>query len=265
MDRTIVQATDTLTTLDGTVPTSTSASIASTQAIEKLCEILLPTLHQGTMNPLATDTPSPRVLHPRLPTTPESRVPPPGPSPRVTHTNAQNIALPPTRRSTWMPTTSHDPTAPSNIHILQPIHQQHTQNSNPFAILEVYTPDDDNNSIADDITIQARNQTNGATLSPSFQRVSKPTRRINTQTNVTNPHTHTCTIHNLRPTTTPTLLPQPRVLQSSLLQTNANPTGIKSQQALQSKMLPTMPTPPTDQQPYPHCSPTKDDQRNNAI
>jgi hypothetical protein len=61
--RRILQTMDTLTALGGTVPTCTSASIARTQAIQKLCEILLPTLHQGTTNPLATDTPSPRVLY----------------------------------------------------------------------------------------------------------------------------------------------------------------------------------------------------------
>ncbi len=63
-ERTIQQATDILTALGSTVPTATSASIACTQAIQKLREILLPTLHQGTTNPLATEMPSPRVLHP---------------------------------------------------------------------------------------------------------------------------------------------------------------------------------------------------------
>jgi hypothetical protein len=63
-EQTILQATDTLTALGGTVPISTSGPVARTQAIQKLHEILLSTLHQGTTNTLATDTPSPRVLFP---------------------------------------------------------------------------------------------------------------------------------------------------------------------------------------------------------
>jgi hypothetical protein len=112
-----------------------------------------------------------------------------------------------------MPTTSHDPTTPSNIHLLQPIHQQHTQSNKPFVILEDYAPDDKNDSIADNITIQASNQNNGATLSPFLKQVSEPIRCTDTQIILTNPHASTT--HNLWPTMTPTLLPQPRVLQSS--------------------------------------------------
>jgi hypothetical protein len=129
-----------------------------------------------------------------------------------------------------MPTTSHDPTGLSNIRLLQPIHLQHTQSNNPFAILEDYAPDNDDNSIAENITIQASNQSNGVTLTPSLQQVSKPTRHINTQTIVTNPHISTA--HDFRPTTTPTLLPQPQVQKSSQQQPNANPTMIEPQRLL---------------------------------
>ena len=72
---TIIQATDTLTALGGTVPSSTSESIARTQAIQQLCSILLPTLQHNAPPPPTTGTPSPRVLLPRLLATPETRVP----------------------------------------------------------------------------------------------------------------------------------------------------------------------------------------------
>jgi hypothetical protein len=41
-----------------------SATDSILQAIQKLSEILLSTLHQGTTNPITTETPSPRVLRP---------------------------------------------------------------------------------------------------------------------------------------------------------------------------------------------------------
>ncbi len=66
-EHTILEAMLTLTAPGGTVPTSTCASVARMQAIQKLCDILLPILHQSTSNPIATDMPSPRVLHPQLP------------------------------------------------------------------------------------------------------------------------------------------------------------------------------------------------------
>ncbi len=91
-ERTTLEAMDTLTALGGTVPTSTKASMAQTQAIQNLCDILLPVLHQGTSNPIATDTSSPRVLRPRLLASPAPRVPTLGPSPRVMHTSARSIA-----------------------------------------------------------------------------------------------------------------------------------------------------------------------------
>ncbi len=98
-ERTILEATDTLTALGGTVPTFTSASVAQMQAIQKLCYILLPILHQGTSNPITTDMPEPKVLHPQSPTTPEprARVPMLVPSPRVMHASAHSIA-PPTNK-----------------------------------------------------------------------------------------------------------------------------------------------------------------------
>jgi hypothetical protein len=111
----IIEATDTLTALNGTVPTSTKASVALMQAIQNLHDILIPVLHQGTSNPIATDTPSPRVQRPRSPATPEPRVPTLGPSPRVMLASAHSIALSPTSTSTQTPTTLHDPKAPANI------------------------------------------------------------------------------------------------------------------------------------------------------
>jgi hypothetical protein len=51
----------------------------------------------------------------------------------------------------------------------------------PFALLENYAPDNNGNSIADNITIQAKNQTNGTTLSPFLQQVHHPTRCTDTQ------------------------------------------------------------------------------------
>jgi hypothetical protein len=67
-ERTILEALDTLT--GGTVPTPTSASMTQRQAIQKLRDILYPIFHQGTLNSVPTDMPSPRVLRPGSPTTP---------------------------------------------------------------------------------------------------------------------------------------------------------------------------------------------------
>ncbi len=66
---------------------------------------------------------------------------------------------PTTSTPTRMPTTLHDPTAPASTQLLQPVHQQHTQSNNPFAILEDNAQDDNNDSIADNITVQANNRT----------------------------------------------------------------------------------------------------------
>ncbi len=143
-----------------------------------------------------------------------------------------------------MPTTLHDPTTPSNIRLLQPIHQQHTWSNNLFVILEDYAPCDDNDSIADNITIQASNQNNGATLSPFLKQVGEPTRCTDTQIILTNPHAST--VHNIWPTMSPTLLSQPLVLQPSHQQPFANPTIIEHQQTLWSAMPATTPTTPKD-------------------
>ena len=70
-EQTIIQATDTLTALDRTVPSSTSEYIVQAKAIQKLQNILMPTLLQNVSLPPTTGTQSPRVLHPRLPATPE--------------------------------------------------------------------------------------------------------------------------------------------------------------------------------------------------
>jgi hypothetical protein len=146
------------------------------------------------------------------------------------HASASNIAPPTICITSQMPTTSNDPTAPSNIRLLQPIHQYCTQSNNLFAILEDYAPDDNNKGITDNITIQASNQRSGTTLSLFLQEVIETPRRIESQPALTNPNAST--IHNLWPTVTPTLLPQPRVLRSSHQQPTANPTIIPPQQIL---------------------------------
>jgi hypothetical protein len=87
-----------------------------------------------------------------------------------------------------MPIILHDPTVPSNIHLLQPVYQGHTQNNNLLAILEDDVPDDNNDNIADDLTIQAANCTNGTTLSTSLQQVCQPARCNNTPMVLTNPN-----------------------------------------------------------------------------
>jgi hypothetical protein len=126
-----------------------------------------------------------------------------------------------------MPTTLHDPTAPSNYPLLQPVNQCHTQSNNLFAILEDNTPDKDNNNIADNLTVYANNRTNGANLSTSLQQVRPLARRKNTPTVLINPHASL--VHDLWPTTTPTLIPQPRLLQSRNQQPIANPVITKPQ------------------------------------
>jgi hypothetical protein len=171
-ERTIIQAADSLTAIGGTVPSSTSESIAQSQAIQQLHNILLPTL-----KPPTTKTPSPRVLRPRLPTTPEPRVQTTIPSPRVLRAVARNNPLPPMHNPTRTPTTSNDPTALANIRLMRPVHQRHTRSNNPFAILEDSIPDDENEDIADDITIQASNQHGGAPFSPVIKQILKLPRK----------------------------------------------------------------------------------------
>jgi hypothetical protein len=68
-----------------------------------------------------------------------------------------------------MPTTLHDPKAPASIQLLQPVHQQHTRSNNLFATLEDNALDNDDNSIANNITVQANKRTNGAMLGTSLQ------------------------------------------------------------------------------------------------
>jgi len=64
-EQTIIQATDTLTALGGTVPSTTSESIARSHAIQQLRNILLPSLQENRPAPPSTVTPSsPRVLRP---------------------------------------------------------------------------------------------------------------------------------------------------------------------------------------------------------
>jgi len=131
---TILQATDTLTALGKNVPSSTSEFIAQSKTIQKLHEIIM-SIHQVT-----TQNPSPSVM-------------------RV---STHNITPPPTYNPTRTPSTSKDLTVPSNVSLLQPIHQRQTE---AYWKLEDYTPDDKDKDIADVITIQASNQHSNATLS----------------------------------------------------------------------------------------------------
>jgi hypothetical protein len=261
----ILKATDTLTALGSTVLTFTSASVACTQAIQKLCNIFLPILNLGTSNPIATDMPSLRVLCPQSPPMPEPRVPTLGLSPRVVYANARTIAPPTTCTTTQTLTTLHDPTAPSNIWILQPVHQWHTRTNNPFAILEDDTPDDDNDNITDNltVTVQAENCTNGTKLGTSLQQLCLPASCMNTPMVLTNPHASPA--HDLWPTATPTLIPQPWLLQSTCHQPIANPTTIEPQHLLQSTMPTVEPAMPKDQQSYPHYIPPNNDKRDANI
>jgi len=198
----IIQATDTLTALGGTVPSSTSESIERAQAIQQLRNILLPMLQHNAPPPPTTGTPSPRVLRPRLLATPETRVPMTSPSPRVLRAVTHNNPPPPMLNPTRTPTTSNDPTAPTNVRLVRPIHQRHTQRNNLFTILEDCTPDDDDEDIADNITIKASNQHGGAPFSPFIRQILEPPRHMVCTRPSTSPTT--CTVHDLRPTNKPT-------------------------------------------------------------
>ncbi len=79
---------------------------------------------------------------------------------------------------TRTPTTSNDPAAPANVRLMQPVHQRHTLSNNPFTILEDSIPDDENEDIADDITIQASNQHGGAPFSPFIKQMLKLPRKM---------------------------------------------------------------------------------------
>jgi hypothetical protein len=160
-ERTLLEAMDILTTLGGTVPTSTRDSILRTQAIQQLCNILLLMLCLGTTTP--EETPTLRVLRARLttaaePRVPEPRVPMDNPSPKATRATACRANNPfPVNNPPRMQTASNDPTAPANIQLLQPIHQRCTHNNNPFTILEDKTLKDNYDYAWDYITIQANN------------------------------------------------------------------------------------------------------------
>jgi hypothetical protein len=156
-----------------------------------------------------------------------------------------------------MPTTLHDPKAPASIKLLQPVHQQHTQSNNPFAILEDDALDDNDDSIADNITVQANKCTNGATLGTSLQLVRQPARRSNTPMVSTNPISSL--VHDLPLTMTPTLILQPRLPQSTHQQPIANPSTIAPQCLLRSTMPTIEPAMTNNQQPYPHYILPNDD------
>jgi hypothetical protein len=205
-ERTIIQAADTLTALGGTVPSTTSESIARSHAIQQLRNILLPSLQENRPAPPTTATPSPRVLRPRIPAAQEPRVPATSPSPRVLRAATRNNPPPPMHNPTRTPTSSHDPTAPPNVRLVRPIHQRHTRNNNPFAILEDDTPDDEDEDIADDITIHASNQRSSAPFSPFIRRMLEPPPRHTVRTRaIASPAAPT--VHDLRPTNKPTATP----------------------------------------------------------
>jgi hypothetical protein len=230
-ERTLIQATDTLTALGRTVPSSTREGIAQAQAIQQLRNILLPTLQQNVSPPPTPCTPSPREPRPRLAATPETRVPTTSPSPRVLRAVARNIPPPPMPNPTRTPTTSYDPTAPTNVRLVRPIHQRHTQSNNPFTILEDCAPDDEDEDIADNITIQASNQHGGALFSPFIRQMLEPPQHTGHTQPITSPTTRT--IHDLQPTNKPTNVPTPRVLKSAQQQPPAQPpTKLPPQQVL---------------------------------
>ena len=151
----------------------------------------------------------------------------------------------------------------SNIQLLQPVHQRHTRSNNLFVILEDNAPDNDDNNIIDNLTVQANDCTNGATLGTSLQLLRQPTRRSNTPTVLTNPHASP--IHDLRPTVTPTLSLQPRLLQSTQQLPIANPTKNEPQCLLCSTVPTVEQTTPKDQQPYPHYIPPDNDKCETTI
>jgi hypothetical protein len=252
-ERTIIQATDTLTALGGTVPSSTSEAIARSHAIQKLRDILLPSLQQTTPAPPTTVTPSPRVLRPRIPAAPEPRVPATSPSPRVLRAATRNNPPPPTHNPTRTPTTSHDPTAPPNVRLVRPIHQRHTRSNNPFVILEDDTPDDEDEDIADDITVHASNQRSSAPFSPFIRRMLEPPPQHTVRTQaITSPAAPT--VHDLRPsnkpTANPTAFPPRRCIQS-----------VSPQRVLRSTLPATKKPTPLPQLPSPHYIPPDTDTR----
>ncbi len=164
-----------------------------------------------------------------------------------------------------MPNTLHDPTAPANIQLLQPVHQRHTWSNNLFAILEDDAPYNDDDNIADNLTVQANNCTNGATLGTSLQLVRQPARRSYTSIVLTNHHAST--VHDLRPTLTPTLIPQPQLTTAMVFAstTIANLLTIEPQCLLWFTMPTVNPTTLKDQQPYPQLIPPDEDKYNTTI
>jgi hypothetical protein len=174
-----------------------------------------------------------------------------------------HYSSPPTSTPTWMPTSSRDPTAPTNICLLQPVHQGYTESNNRHAIFEDNAPDNNNANIADDLTVQANNCINGTTLGTSLQLVRQSARHSNTPMVLTNPHAST--VHDLQPTVTPTLIPQPQLLQSTPQQPIANLTRIEPQCLLWSTMPTIEPTKPKVQQPYPHYIAPHEYKRDKAI
>jgi len=78
--------------------------------------------------------------------------------------------------------TSFDETSPAKILTVRPVHQRHTRNNNPFAILEddeepvnLLHPPDDDETMADNITVPVSNRTGGTNLDPFLhQRVEFP-------------------------------------------------------------------------------------------
>jgi hypothetical protein len=100
-------------------------------------------------------------------------------------------------------------------------------------------------------------------LGTSLQLVHQPIRLSNTPTVLTNPHAST--VHDLRPTVTHTLIPQPQLLQSTHQQPIANTLTIEPQCLLWSTTPTIKPTTPQNQQPYTHYIPPDDDKCNPTI
>jgi len=199
------------------------------------------------------------VLRPRLLATPETRVPTTSPSPRVLRAVERNNLPPPILNPIQTPTTSNDTTAPTNVRLVRPIHQRHTRSNNPFTILDDCTPDDDDEDIADDITIKVSNQHGGAPFSPFIRQMLEPPRHAVCTRPITSPAT--CTVHDLQPTNKPTDVPTPRVLRSVQQQTIAQPPAGSSQRVLQSALSTATTSTPPSQQLSPHLIPPDNNTR----
>jgi hypothetical protein len=102
-----------------------------------------------------------------------------------------------------------------------------TRSNNLLAILEDYDPGNDDDEIADNLTVQASNRTYDTTLGISRQQLRQPAWHRTTPMVLSNPLASP--VHDLWPTTTPTLIPQPRLPLSTCQLLIAIPATIEPQ------------------------------------